>query len=292
MNLTDSIRREYPFDGNYYSLKNGFKVHYLDEGNPENPPTIFLHGNPTWSFFYRNLVLSLRDQFRCIAPDHLGCGFSDKPSSKNFIYDLKNHSLNLLELIEHLGLRKFNLVVHDWGGAIGLSAFRKDFSRINKLILLNTAAFLCDDVPRRIQLCRIPLIGEIFVRQFNGFALPATWMATEKGLSTGAKKGFLYPYQDWKSRVAIWSFVRDIPLETHHPTQKFLQETELALSQLSSVPVLACWGMKDFCFHPGFLAQWKERIPHIQTLTSDDAGHYLLEDAFDFFISKIQAFLS
>jgi haloalkane dehalogenase len=292
MSLPDSIRKEYPFRGHHFTLKNGFKIHYLDEGSPENLPIIFLHGNPTWSFFYRNLVSSLKDQYRCIAPDHLGCGLSEKPSSRKFAYNLEGHSNNLLELLDALEIKKFNLIVHDWGGAIGLSALRDDFSRINKLVLLNTASFLSNDVPKRIQLCRIPLIGEFFVRMFNGFAWPASWMATTKGLPASVKKGFLYPYNNWNNRVAIWNFVKDIPLENHHPTKQFLQDTENALTNLSDTPILACWGMQDFCFHSGFLKEWQKRLPHLETLTCESAGHYLLEDSFDLFHERIKSFLS
>jgi haloalkane dehalogenase len=234
----------------------------------------------------------LKDQYRCIAPDHLGCGLSEKPSSRKFAYNLEGHSNNLLELLDALEIKKFNLIVHDWGGAIGLSALRDDFSRINKLVLLNTASFLSNDVPKRIQLCRIPLIGEFFVRMFNGFACPASWMATTKGLSASVKKGFLYPYNNWNNRVAIWNFVKDIPLENHHPTKQFLQDTENALTNLSDTPILACWGMQDFCFHSGFLKEWQKRLPHLETLTCESAGHYLLEDSFDLFHERIKSFLS
>jgi haloalkane dehalogenase len=267
-------------------------MHYLDEGSPEKLPILFLHGNPTWSFFYRNLLSSFKNQFRCIAPDHLGCGLSEKPSSKEFTYNLEGHSSNLLELLDTLEIKKFNLIVHDWGGAIGLSALRNDFSKINKLVLLNTASFLSNDVPKRIQLCRIPLMGEFFVRMLNGFAGPATWMATTKRLSPSVKKGFLYPYNNWTNRVAIWNFVKDIPLENNHSTKQFLQETETALSKLSDTPILTCWGMQDFCFHSGFLEEWQQRLPHLETLTCENAGHYLLEDSFDLFQERIKCFLS
>lgn len=291
MSLPESIRREYPFQENHLTLKNGFKINYVDQGDKKNFPTVFLHGNPTWSFFYRKLILSLNHKYRCIAPDHLGCGLSDKPTAYEFNYDLEGHSNNLRELIHYLGFRKFNLVVHDWGGAIGLSAFRDEFERINKLVLLNTAAFSSKDVPKRIRFCRIPIIGEVFVRLFNGFAWPATWMATKKGISNVVKTGFLYPYKDWKSRVAVWKFVRDIPLEKNHPTKQFLLQTEKSFTQLSNTPVLACWGMKDFCFHSGFLEEWKKRLPHLEPYPLNDAGHYLLEDDFDNCMGKITSFL-
>lgn len=292
MSLPKSIQGEYPFQQNLYKLNNGFRLNYIDHGKKDNFPTIFLHGNPTWSFFYRKLILSLEDNFRCVAPDHLGCGLSDKPTAHEFEYDLEGHSNNVKELVNSLGFKKFNLVVHDWGGAIGLSAFRDEFERINKLVLLNTAAFLSHDVPKRIRFCRIPVIGELFVRLFNGFARPATWMATKKGISKVIRSGFLYPYKDWKSRVAVWKFVRDIPLEENHPTKKFLMKTEGLLNQLSNTPVLACWGMRDFCFHSGFLNEWNKRLPHIESYSLRDAGHYLLEDDFESCSEKITSFLS
>ena len=292
MHLPEPIRREYPFKLNRFTLNSGFQIQYIDYGDREKLPTVLLHGNPTWSFFYRKLILSLGDKFRCVAPDHLGCGLSDKPTAHEFEYDLEAHSNNLRELVDSLGFKKFNLVVHDWGGAIGLSAFREEFERINKLVLLNTAAFLSDDVPKRIRFCRIPVIGEFFVRLLNGFAWPATWMATKKGISKVIKSGFLYPYKDWKSRVAVWKFVRDIPLEENHPTKKFLKQTEELLDQLSNTPVLACWGMRDFCFHSGFLQKWKKRLPHLEPYPLNDAGHYLLEDDFENCRGKITSFLS
>ena len=89
MSLPKSIQREYPFRRNLYKLKNGFRINYIDHGKKDNFPTIFLHGNPTWSFFYRKLILSLEDNFRCVAPDHLGCGLSDKPTVHEFEYDLE-----------------------------------------------------------------------------------------------------------------------------------------------------------------------------------------------------------
>ena len=292
MPLPNSIQREYPFSQNLYKLNNGFRINYVDHGEKDNFPTIFLHGNPTWSFFYRKLILSLKDTYRCIAPDHLGCGLSDKPSSAAFKYNLEEHSNNLRQFVNTLGFKRFNLVVHDWGGAIGLSAFREEFERINKLVLLNTAAFISSDVPNRIRFCRIPIIGEIFVRLLNGFAWPATWMATKKGISKEIKNGFLYPYKDWKSRLAVWKFVQDIPLEEYHSTKKFLSETENSLNQLCNTQILACWGMKDFCFHSGFLDKWKDKLPHIESYELNNAGHYLLEDDFPACREKISSFLS
>tara|TARA_B100000242_G_C43050802_1_gene490945 strand:+ start:967 stop:1860 length:894 start_codon:yes stop_codon:yes gene_type:complete len=281
MTLTGRIKKEYPFGSNFLTLTNGNKIHYIDEGIKSNFPTLFLHGNPTWSFFYRNLIQSLSGNYRCIAPDHLGCGLSDKPDILDFNYDLQGHADNFQELICHLNLEKFNLVVHDWGGAIGLTALRENFQRINKLVLLNTASFTSNDVPKRIKFCRIPVIGEFFVRQLNGFAGPATWMATNKKLPSDIKSGFLLPYNDWPSRIAIWHFVRDIPLGKNHPSFSNLLKTEEALHKLKEIPKIACWGMKDFCFHEGFLKKWKKILPNLTIHKIASAGHYLLEDEFE-----------
>ncbi len=266
-------------------------MHYLDEGRSEDPPVLLLHGNPTWSFMYRNLVRELKTANRCIAPDHIGCGLSDKPPVSRFSYDLSSHSLNVFELMNDLAIDRFNLVVHDWGGAIGLTAFRNQLHRINKLVLLNTAAFHSKDVPKRILFCRLPLLGGFFVRALNGFAWPATFMATSKGLSQEAKRGFLAPYDNWANRVAVWRFVRDIPHECGHPTRALLTETQEKLKDLRATEVLACWGMRDFCFHPGFLRKWIEILPDMQTRELHDSGHYLLEDSFEECRAAIEAFL-
>lgn len=292
MALPDLIYKEFPFKQNFFKQHAGFQIHYVDEGSKQHLPTIFLHGNPTWSFFYRKLILSLKSHFRCIAPDHIGCGLSDKPRIDKFKYDLQSHSENIKGLLDYLKIERFNLVVHDWGGAIGLSALKDNLSRINKLVLLNTAAFNSEDVPKRIRFCRIPLVGEFFVRGLNGFAGPATWMATKKGLSKSSKAGFLYPYQNWNDRIAVWRFVRDIPLEKNHPTKSFLQSTEERIPELANTETLACWGMQDFCFHGGFLNQWKSRIPNLQVSKFQDAGHYLLEDNLEDCEKIIRSFLT
>jgi haloalkane dehalogenase len=292
MILPAPIRKEFPFKNNFFQQHTGLQIHYVDEGKNEHTPTVFLHGNPTWSFFYRNLILSLQHHFRCIAPDHIGCGLSDKPKLDKFKYDLQSHSENFNSLLEHLKLEKFNLVVHDWGGAIGLSALKDNLSRINKLVLLNTAAFNSSDVPIRIRFCRLPVIGELFVRGMNGFARPATWMATKKGLSKSSKAGFLFPYKSWSNRIATWRFVKDIPLERDHSTRAFLQATEDKIPELVNTPTLACWGMQDFCFHEGFLNQWKSRIPNIDINKFQNAGHYLLEDNFEGCEKVIKSFLT
>ena len=291
MSLPPTFKTHYPFKSHFFKTASGHKLHYIDEGEGNGNPTIFLHGNPTWSFLYRKLISRLNEHGRCIAPDHLGCGLSDKPNAKDFKYDLNSHSQNILDLINHLKIDRFNLVVHDWGGAIGLSAFRSLSERIEKLVIMNTAAFPSRDVPKRILLCRLPILGSFLVRGLNGFAGPATFMAVRNSLDSDIKKGFLYPYNNWQNRIAVWKFVKDIPFEKNHPSLNLLKETENSLKKYEKTPILACWGMKDFCFHGGFLDEWIKKLPHITSHRFEDAGHYLLEDKFEDCRSKIEPFL-
>ena len=114
--LPEYLKKEYPFQQNSLNLHSAARMNYVDEG--EGRPVVMLHGNPTWSFFYRNVIKMLAPHSRCIVPDHIGCGLSEKPAT--YIYHLKQHINNVVELVHHLELEEFDLIVHDWGGAIGM----------------------------------------------------------------------------------------------------------------------------------------------------------------------------
>ena len=114
--LSPRVRELYPWNGKYIKVADGIRMHYLDEGSGET--LLMLHGNPTWSFYWRNMVKEFSSEYRCIVPDHIGCGLSDKP--QDWPYQLAGHIANLGKLVDHLGLSDITLVVHDWGGAIGV----------------------------------------------------------------------------------------------------------------------------------------------------------------------------
>lgn len=271
------LKEEYPFDNHYYTLKSGHKMHYVSEGEANKDTLIMVHGNPTWSFFYRNLIKELSSSYRVIAVDHIGCGLSDKP--QQYDYTLKNHVENLNELITMIVPEesRLNLIVHDWGGAIGSGFAIKHPNRLDKFIIMNTAAFTDVHIPKRINLCKLPLIGEPMVRGFNAFAWPATFMAVKKPLSKKIKKGYLLPYGNYKNRIATARFVKDIPMDEGHPTWDVLKEIEENLSKIQGDKLLL-WGEKDFCFSPHFFKRWKSIYPDAQSLMLSEAGHYLLED--------------
>ena len=279
------LKGEYPFDPHFHLL-NKEKIHYVDEGSGE--PLLMLHGNPTWSFFYRNLAKYFsQNNYRVVIPDHIGCGLSSKP--QEYDYTLEHHITNTLSLIEKLKLKDITLIVHDWGGAIGMGVATRRPDLIKKIVVMNTAAFRSMEIPWRINILRNP-VGEWFIRSFNGFALPATTMAVIKPLAPEVKKGFVLPYSDYASRIATAKFVRDIPMNDKHPTYKTLSGIEEKLKTLK-VPVLILWGEKDFCFTTNFQKRWMEFFPNAKVRTWPDAGHYLVEDKTAEVINEIEIFL-
>ncbi len=238
-----------------------------------------VHGNPTWSYYYRHLISLLAKTHRVIALDHLGCGLSDKP--QDYPYQLRNHIDNLEALLRGLQISFYSLIVHDWGGAIGLGAAGRNPDAVERLVILNTAAFRSQRIPWRIRLCRWPLIGALLVRGLNGFAGPAIFMAVTRRLRPEVAKAYLAPYDSWRNRVAVYGFVRDIPLAPAHPSYATLQEVEEGLSGLATrnIPILICWGGRDFCFDDHFYQEWRTRFPLAERHYFKEAGHYVLEDA-------------
>jgi len=269
------LEKSYPFHSHFLQVS-GHGLHYIDEG--QGQAMLMLHGNPTWSFYYRNLVRTFSPHFRTIVPDHLGCGLSDKP--QDYEYTLENHIQNTYQLIRFLDLKKIILIVHDWGGAIGFGLATRYPELFDKIIILNTAAYPDIHIPRRINLLRQGKFGEFLTRAFNLFAWPATFMTTERKLPRAIKKGYLLPYNSWDNRIAVSRFVQDIPMEKEHPTYKTLSDIE---SRLKTLPQnkLILWGGKDFCFNQHFFERWVSIYPEAEAHWYAKAGHYVLEDAFD-----------
>jgi haloalkane dehalogenase len=280
----------YPFTPRRFATPGGAGMSYLDEGAGTDNAVLLLHGNPTWSFYYRRLVRHLSPGLRCIAPDHVGMGLSDKPL--DYDYRLATRVADIEALVDSLGLRRLHLVVHDWGGAIGMGLAVRRPDLIGRIVILNTAAFPSPWIPARIALCRAPGIGEWIVRGLNGFARPATRMAMHaRALTREERRAYLFPYDSWDHRIAVHRFVRDIPMETGHPSRAKLEEIAGGLSRLAPHPKLILWGGKDFCFDDRFLARWRGIYPDAAWHRFPDAGHYVLEDAGDEIYRRIADFL-
>jgi haloalkane dehalogenase len=283
--LPNNVREHYPWQGKHLELEDGVRLHYLDEG--EGEPLLMLHGNPTWSFYYRNLVRAFSTSHRCVVPDHVGCGLSDKPS--DWAYRLENHSRSIEQLIERLDLRDITLVVHDWGGAIGFAATLKHRARIKRLVLCNTSVFQ-GHVPLRIRLCRWPL-SSLPVRGLNAFLETMLMLFVPRKAGDGVRAGYRAPYGSWADRVAIHRFVQDIPIEAGHPTRGLIDALDRATLEFRNLPTLIVWGARDFVFTDEFLSGWKTRLPQAEVHRLGHAGHLVAEDAPDEVIALMRDFI-
>lgn len=269
----------YPFKENFFTHSNGLKQHYVDEGSGE--PLVMVHGNPSWSFLYRDMIREFSVTMRTIAPDHIGCGLSDKPGLDDFGYRLAEHVDNLEALLKSLKLEEpINLAVHDWGGAIGMGYATRHPDKIKRLIVMNTGAFRLPagcPFPWPIWMFRNTDLGANFNQTFNAFSVIASYTCAIKGLSPKIREGFTAPYDCPDNRVATTRFVQDIPLVPQDPSYDELLRIENGLAQLSEKPMLICFGRKDFVFTRHFYHEWRKRFPKAEA-HSFHAGHYLLED--------------
>jgi pimeloyl-ACP methyl ester carboxylesterase len=255
-------------------------MHYVDEGQVNCETLLFVHGNPTWSFHWRRLIEANRDKFRCVAPDHLGCGLSDLQLRP---LRLADHIANVVTLVRQLDLRKVTLVAQDWGGAIGLGALLAERQRFERIVLFNTGAFRPWFIPLRIEVCRTPILGRLALQGANAFSLAALRMtlARKKRLEGDVAAGYLAPYDSWTRRAAVFQFVKDIPLDATHPTWQTLGDIERQLPLLATMPQLLVWGMKDWCFTPECLDRFTIYWPRAEVHRLADVGHWVVEDAPD-----------
>ena len=283
---------DYPFESHFLDL-GGIRMHYLDEG--EGPPVVMVHGNPTWSYYYRHLVLALRGSHRVVVPDHVGCGLSDKPREDAYPYRLERRVEDLERLIDHADLdEKVTLVVHDWGGMIGLAWAARHPGRVERLVILNTAGFHlpAGKLPLSLRLSR-SVLGAFLVRGLNLFCRGALrYCVTQRRLTAGERRAYLAPYDSWDHRLAVQRFIQDIPLRPDDPGYDIVSEVQAGLEQFRDTPTLLLWGMRDFVFDTGYLAEWERRMPHAQVHRYEGAGHYVLEDARDDVRSIVEAFVS
>jgi len=282
----------YDFTHHYADL-GGLRMHYLDEGRGET--VVMLHGNPNWSYYYRNLVVALRDKYRCLVPDHIGCGMSDKPGDDRYAYSLASRVADLEQWLDKLqATRDLTLVVHDWGGMIGMAYASKYPERVKRLVVLNTGAFHLPAtklVPWQLKLARSPL-GALLVRGFSAFSRGAVASCvTRRPMPREVAKAYCSPYDTWANRSAVHRFVQDIPLKTSDRCYDLVTQTANGLDKLKQLPMFIGWGDKDFVFDEHFLREWLARFPDAELHQYPDCGHYILEDASDELIPLIRTFL-
>lgn len=270
----------YPFESQYVEI-GGHNYHYIEEGNGD--PIILLHGNPSWSFYYRELILKLSSKYHCYAPDHIGMGLSDKPDDDNYNYTLPQRVEDLKQFLEAKGIsNNITLILHDWGGIIGMSYARQNPDSIKKIVLLNTAAFHLPEkkkFPLMLWFSRT-MLGAFFVRAFNSFSKGATIIGVKRvKMSKEIRRAYCAPYNSWENRIATLRFIQDIPLKKGDPGYDYVSDVENHLHLFNNTPILIAWGMKDVVFDKHFLNTWIDYLPHSKVHQFEDCGHYILEDA-------------
>jgi haloalkane dehalogenase len=290
--VTESWRALYPFESRWWD-RGGIKVHYIDEGKGE--PVVFVHGNPTWSFYWRVLVQELSKDRRCIALDHVGMGLSDRPGEDAYEYTLKSRVDDLEGLLDHLKIwEKVTLVVHDWGGMIGMNWACRHNERVKRLIVMNTWAF---DYPQEARLpWQLTLarswVGDFLIRGLNLFSTGTVLTCARQPLPPAVAAGYLAPYRTWKDRLAVLRFVQDIPAKHEDKAWEHMKWTGDRLHKLSDVPMLLIWGGKDFVFNDVFYQEWRRRFPKAETLHLPDARHLVMEDGRDAIVPAVRTFIA
>ncbi len=290
---TTPFKHLYPFKS-HYAYINKFKYHYIDEGSGD--PVIMLHGNPTWSFYYRAMINGIIPVHRAIAVDHIGCGLSDKPHSKDYDFRLQSRVDDLETFIDSLDLKRpITLILHDWGGMIGTIYALNHIEKIGRIVITNTSGFLPPGgkrIPFRLWITKnISPFATPAVLGFNLFAYAALFMAPFKRLPKDVQAGLIAPYNCWGNRMATLKFVQDIPLDASDPSYELVKYADDNLYKLSSIPMLICWGKHDFVFDLAYYEEWKNRFPNAQAHLFSDAGHYLLEDVPDKMVLLVNKFL-
>jgi haloalkane dehalogenase len=269
------LRSVYPFEQHYIKLKSGPTMHYIDEGSGEM--VVLLHGHPTWSFFFRNLVLLLRRDFRCLAIDHIGYGLSDKP--QHYHYNIKTHIDNAINFAEQMKFRKFHIVAHDFGVAVALALAERWPERISSMSFLNSAVFLLQKLPSIILFFKFPLFTFFLSRFLNVFTHACLHLGVASVLPSEISQGYLYPYGSFSNRVAISAGVDDIPWLQDHPSMETLTPICDKAFILSNKKIKFFWADDDFRYSFDVLRAWAKVLPQARYKRYPGAGHYLLEDS-------------
>jgi haloalkane dehalogenase len=278
-------RTEYPFRSHYLATEHG-NLHYVDEGSGE--VILFVHGNPTWSFMYRHLIKGLRAGFRCVAPDHIGFGLSDKPYDVSYLPQF--HAENLERFVDRRGLKDITLVVHDWGGAIGMCYALDHPENIKRLIVLNTSFWSVKGIKEAEDFSRYlgGPVGRFLCRYFNAFPrfiVPYAFGDRSK-LTRAVHRHYIKPFPTPDSRKGTWVFPKAIIGESD-----WLASLWAMRDRLAGKPVLVLWGLKDPAFSMRELDRWKTAFPNLKAHTFSDVGHFVAEELGPVAIGPIETFL-
>lgn len=275
----------YPFRDRWMDV-DGSTIHYVDEGT--GVPVLMLHGNPTWSFLYRNVIQELGGSCRCIAPDYPGFGLSDHPPG--YGYTPEEHADRIGGLVDALGLDRFVLVLHDWGGPIGVRIATERAERLRGLVLCNSWCWPADAWTRAFSMAMGGPWGRWLHMRHNVFArfvVPAAIHHVEKR-TPPVLKAYTAPFPTPASRTGTWAFPRAI-----RTSAAWLAETESRLGRLRGLPVEMVWAMRDPAFgHERYIRRWHRYFPGAPVERVEDASHYLQEDRPDRVVAGVRRLLA
>ncbi len=267
-------KSEYPFASNYFDI-NEQKLHYIDEGNGET--ILFVHGTPSWSFDYRNVIKKLKANFRCVAIDHIGFGLSNKP--KHYDYSTQNHSKTLEKFVIEKQLDHITLVVHDFGGAIGLNFAIQHPEKIKRLVVLNSWLWSSKTDPDFLKLSKIlksPLLPFLY-RHLNfspKFILPKSF--GDNKISKQLLKQYTKPFADKTQRNGALAFARSLLND-----QDWFEGLWSKRQTISNKPTLFIWGMKDPVIRPDYLEKFQSDFTNSITVKLETSGHFPQEEQAD-----------
>jgi pimeloyl-ACP methyl ester carboxylesterase len=286
----------YPFAPKRIEIRPGITLSYLDEGPRDGEVVVMLHGNPSWSYYWRHLVTGLRDRYRCIVPDHVGMGLSDKPDDAAYRYTLQSRVDDLDTLLDKLGVDgPVTLVVHDWGGMIGMGWALRHASRVKRWVVLNTAMFTLPEakpMPWQLSLGRDSKLGALMIRGFNAFSGIASHVGVERRMAPDVRRAYVAPYDTWANRIATLRFVQDIPLREGDPAWALVSEGGRRLPEFADRPAFLGWGLRDFVFDRHCLDGFTRAWPNAEVHAFEDANHYVLEDKHEILVPAITDFLA
>jgi haloalkane dehalogenase len=278
-------RTLFPFDSHYLDLPKG-RVHYVDEGPRTGPTLLAVHGNPTWSFLYRDVVASLSDEVRVVALDHLGFGLSEKPA--DFSYLPRDHARILDRVVEALGLDDVVLLVHDWGGPIGLDWATRHPDAVRAVVVTNTWMWPHESAHvRRFSRLLGGALGREAILRFNAFArlvVPLAF-ADRSRLSPAVHRQYVAPLSTPDERKGSWVLPRELL-----GSSAWLGDLWDRREALVERPMLVVWGVEDPAFGDE-LGRWREAFPRARVVPLEDCGHYVTEEKSRAFVAAVEGFL-
>ncbi len=279
-------REAYPFRSRRVPLTAG-TMHYVDEGSGE--ALLFVHGTPTWSFEFRHLIRALAPRVRCIAPDHLGFGLSERP--REFAYTPEAHAAVLAEFVARLRLDRFTLVVHDFGGPIGLPLALQPATPVARLVVMNTWMWPFDDDPGMLRGAK--LAGGAVGRWLYTYANASLRLVTpsaygdRRKLTPAIHRHYLEVFRDRDARARVLHALAKALIGSRAHYADLLARAH----RLHDLPALIVWGMRDTAFRVHQLARWQQVLPQAHVCRIESAGHWPHEEEPERVLAAIQAFL-